>query len=133
MYSKNGGKAGAHTAVTTAESIGSLSYICAQIFEYSGRRKIFHTVHQKYAMAVGVGLRRYSHFPSHAFLVLVADSDISKTTNGLSVSTSAWKIFNDFSDQREAIRKAVANLIKQCQGNTSKSLENEEDDADINH
>ncbi|KAE9390678.1 hypothetical protein BT96DRAFT_1002051 [Gymnopus androsaceus JB14] len=70
---------------------------------------------------------------SHAFLVSVADSDISKTTNGFSVSTSAWKIFNDFLDQHETIGKAEASLTKRRRGNTSESLENEEDDADIDH
>ncbi|KAJ6536796.1 hypothetical protein B0H10DRAFT_1667697, partial [Mycena sp. CBHHK59/15] len=64
MYSKNGGKAGAHSWAPTCESIGSLSYIVVQVYEHSFRRQ-FKITHRRDA---ALGTVRFSHLPANSFL-----------------------------------------------------------------
>ncbi|KAJ7443169.1 hypothetical protein B0H11DRAFT_2092942 [Mycena galericulata] len=58
MYSKNGGKAGAHSWVPTCDTIGSLSYLV-----HSYRRQ-FKFIDRNYAV---LRTLRFAHLPPNSF------------------------------------------------------------------
>ncbi|KAE9388911.1 hypothetical protein BT96DRAFT_1025259 [Gymnopus androsaceus JB14] len=133
IYAKKGGKGGGHSWVSNAESIGAPSFISVQIYESHGRGRIFNTVHRKYATAVGIGLRRYSHVPSNAFLLLLSHAEITEIQNGLRVSESVWKIYEKLSGELEGISKAISSLNKRrgkARG-TANEAENDSEDDDL--
>ncbi|THV04491.1 hypothetical protein K435DRAFT_649169, partial [Dendrothele bispora CBS 962.96] len=115
LYSKGGGKSGAHSWVSSVDRIGAVSYISTQIYQWSGRRR-FSTVHADYGAVLGRGLRRFAHIPSHSFLVLLNDSTVTLVQDGAQVSDIAWKMYQDLKDECEAIFTAVKTLSKKQKG-----------------
>ncbi|THV02572.1 hypothetical protein K435DRAFT_653008, partial [Dendrothele bispora CBS 962.96] len=129
LYSKGGGKVGLHSWVLSADSIGALSYISAQLYEPSGRRKQFNTVHVDYATVLGRGLRRFAHVPSNSFLVLLAKDDVAVVNNGAQLSDYAWSLYQDLLGERAEIVAGVVALNKRRR--TKKGIsEDVEDEVD---
>jgi hypothetical protein len=92
MYSKNGGKAGTHSWVATTDSIGSLSFIVAQVYEHEFRRH-FRTIHQADAL---LGTIRFAHLPVGSFLVLLSkDEAIKSFHTQMEIGIRAHKIFDE--------------------------------------
>ncbi|THU77788.1 hypothetical protein K435DRAFT_877385 [Dendrothele bispora CBS 962.96] len=131
LYSKGGGKVGMHSWVTSADSIGALSYISAQLYEPSGRRKQFNTVHVDYATVLGRGLRRFAHVPSNSFLVLVAKDNVAVVNNGVQLSDYAWALYQDLLGERAEIVGDVAALNKRrrTKKGVSEDVEDEVDET----
>ncbi len=125
MYSKGGGKAGAHSWVSSAESIGSLSYIVVQLFEPAYRR-LFQSIHQKYS---SMAVSRFAHLPSNSFLVTVAEDAVKTTKDQLEISLPALTVFKELSDEKEKLVEAVARLnTVRGRGNIVEMEEEEEED-----
>ncbi|KAJ7843406.1 hypothetical protein B0H14DRAFT_2359048, partial [Mycena olivaceomarginata] len=92
MYSKNGGKAGTHSWVATTNSIGSLSFIVAQVYEHEFRSH-FRTIHQADAL---LGTIRFEHLPVGSFLVLLfKDEAIKSFHTQMEIGIRAHKIFDE--------------------------------------
>ncbi|KAJ7795183.1 hypothetical protein B0H14DRAFT_2271266, partial [Mycena olivaceomarginata] len=64
---QKGGKAGAHSWVAATDTIGSLSFIAAQVYEHEFCRR-FRIVHHADAL---LGTIRFVHLPVGSFLVLL--------------------------------------------------------------
>ncbi|KAE9401848.1 hypothetical protein BT96DRAFT_817381 [Gymnopus androsaceus JB14] len=112
IYSKNGGKAGAHAWVSSVTSIGSVSYLAVQTYEAYGCGRIFNTVHHKYAATVGVGLHHYSHIPSNTFLMVLSPGAVAVIQNGLRITEAAWNSHEKLLSEIEGIIEAVKKLNK---------------------
>ncbi|KAJ7433410.1 hypothetical protein FB451DRAFT_1064410 [Mycena latifolia] len=107
MYSKNGGKAGAHAWSSTSESIGALSFIVVQVFEHEFRRHFKIIPHS----AASLGTLRFEHLPANSFLALLPKDETIKTFhNHVEVGLRAHKIFEELTSEKEALAKAVASL-----------------------
>ncbi|KAJ7436725.1 hypothetical protein B0H11DRAFT_2255972 [Mycena galericulata] len=132
MYSKNGGKTGAHSWVPSCDTIGSLSYMVVQLYQHSYRRQ-FKMQHRDYT---ALGTLRFNHLPSNSFLFLLSQDDnegVSIFREHVEVGLRATKIFEELSDERELLAKAVASLnMVRRKGKTNVSLlEIEDDEEDL--
>ncbi|KAJ7182103.1 hypothetical protein C8R46DRAFT_1210665 [Mycena filopes] len=120
MYSKNGGKAGAHAWVPTCDTIGSLSYLVVQLYQHSYRRQFKFTDRNYPAL----GTLRFAHLPSNSFLSILPQGN----------DTEAIKTYRDHElrMEKEMLGKAVASLnTVQRKGKAMANiLEIEEDDAE---
>ncbi len=95
------GKPGAHSWVSSAESIGSLSYIVVQLFEPAYRR-LFRSIHQKYS---SMAVSRFAHLPSNSFLVTVAEDAVKDHKGSTGDLMPALTVFKELSDEEgEACR-----------------------------
>ncbi|KAJ7937869.1 hypothetical protein B0H13DRAFT_1588330, partial [Mycena leptocephala] len=108
MYSKNGGKAGAHSWVPTCDSIGSLSYTVVQLYQHSFRRQ-FKFTHRNYVI---LRTLRFAHLPANSFLVLLPPNDegIKHFQGHLEIGPHAQKVFEELRMETDALGKAVASL-----------------------
>ncbi|KAJ7201855.1 hypothetical protein GGX14DRAFT_571116 [Mycena pura] len=70
MYTKGGGKAGAHAFVPEVDNIGPISFILAQTYEHAGGRT-FRRVHS--GTAAMLGISRFAHVPAGSILLRVPD------------------------------------------------------------
>jgi hypothetical protein len=59
MYSKNGGKARAHSWTAACETIGALSLVVAQVYEHEFHRQ-FKIIHNA---DMHLGTLRFAHLP----------------------------------------------------------------------
>ncbi len=125
MYSKGGGKAGAHSWVSSAESVGSLSYIVAQLYEHSHRR-MFRTIHQTFSY---MGVSRFAHLPSNSFLVMVLADGVKKMNDLLEISLPTLTLFQELCYEKEKLVEAVARLnTVRGKGNIIEIEEDEDED-----
>ncbi|KAJ7467785.1 hypothetical protein B0H11DRAFT_2306121 [Mycena galericulata] len=132
MYSKNGGKAGAHAWVPTCDTIGSLSYIVVQLHQHLYHRQ-FKFIDRNYA---ALGTFRFAHLPSNSFLVMLPQDDDSESVrefrDHVELGPHAQKIFQDLWDEREALAKAVASLnMVRRKGKAHISLLDMEEDEEL--
>ncbi|KAJ6620031.1 hypothetical protein B0H10DRAFT_1792426, partial [Mycena sp. CBHHK59/15] len=129
MYSKGGGKAGAHAWVPTCESIGSLSYIAVQTYQHSYHRQFKITHHHNAAL----GTMQFAHLPSNSFLVrLPTGADTVKMfRDHVEIKVGAHKIFDELMMEKEVLAQAVASLnTVRCKGKANFNLlEVAEDDG----
>ncbi|KAK7058169.1 hypothetical protein R3P38DRAFT_3547667 [Favolaschia claudopus] len=112
MYSKNGGKAGAHSWVPKSECIGALSYILVQLHQHSYRRQFkYHDRNYR-----DLGTLRFTHLPSNSFLFLLPQGDsknaepITEFRDHLEIGRKAYTIFEELDAERASLAKAVASL-----------------------
>ncbi|KAJ7473063.1 hypothetical protein B0H11DRAFT_2282601 [Mycena galericulata] len=132
MYSKNGGKAGAHSWVPTYDTIGSLSYLVVQLHQHSYRRQ-FKFIDRNDAV---LGMLRFAHLPPNSFLSLVPLDDDLETVkefrDHVEVSLRAQMMFEELSAEWEVLAKTVASLnMVRRKGMPNVSLLNvEEEDQD---
>ncbi|KAJ7834881.1 hypothetical protein B0H14DRAFT_2590625 [Mycena olivaceomarginata] len=76
----------------TTDSIGSLSFIVAQVYEHEFRRR-FSTIHQADAL---LGTIRFAHLPVGSFLVLLPkDEAIKSFHTQMEIDIRAHKIFDE--------------------------------------
>jgi hypothetical protein len=110
MYSKNGGKAGAHAWVPTCDTIGALSYMVVQVYQHSYRRQ-FKLVNRNYA---ALGTLRFAHLPSNSFLFLLPqgkDTEAVKVfRDHVEIGVMAQRVFDELRAEKEMLGKAVASL-----------------------
>lgn len=110
MYSKNGGKAGAHSWVSTCDTIGSLSYLLVQLYQHSYRRQ-FKFSNCNYA---ALGTLRFAHLPSNSFLFLLPQDQDADSVNNfrdhVEIGQRAQRIFEELIAEKEMLAKAVASL-----------------------
>ncbi|KAJ6478183.1 hypothetical protein C8R45DRAFT_1216427 [Mycena sanguinolenta] len=108
MYSKNGGKAGAHSWAPTCDTIGSLSYLLVQLYQHSCGRQFKYT-NRNYA---ALGTLRFAHLPSNSFLFLLpqAGGAVANFQNHVEIDQTAQRIFAELIAEKEPLAKAVASL-----------------------
>ncbi|KAJ6484572.1 hypothetical protein DFH09DRAFT_949266, partial [Mycena vulgaris] len=107
MYSKNGGKAGAHSWTPTGESIGALSFVILQVYEHEYRRHFRIIPHR----AAALGTIRFEHLPANSFLALLPKDEGVKTFhNHVEIGVRAHKIFEELVSEKELLAKAVLSL-----------------------
>ncbi|KAJ7148714.1 hypothetical protein C8R43DRAFT_952404 [Mycena crocata] len=112
MYSKGGGKAGAHSFNHSCDSIAAISYMFVQTYEHSYRRQFKTT--RRCDLALGA-INRFAHLPSNSFLAMVPpegkDTVSVKTfSNHLEVGTRGFAIFEELIREKALVCKAVASL-----------------------
>ena len=114
MYSKNGGKARAHSRVPTCDTIGSLSYLLVQLYLHSYRRQ-FKFSNRNYT---ALGTLRFAHLPSNSFLFLLPqDKDAEAVDNfwdHVKIDQQAQQIFEELDVEKEKLAKVGASLNTVC-------------------
>ncbi|KAJ6614611.1 hypothetical protein B0H10DRAFT_2221177 [Mycena sp. CBHHK59/15] len=88
MYTKNGGKAGAHAWTPTSESVGALSFVVAQVYELEFRR-------------------RFRIIPN---TLRIWDESVKTSYSHVEIGTRAQIIFVELAVEKEVLAKAVAGL-----------------------
>ncbi|KAJ7114967.1 hypothetical protein C8R44DRAFT_534754, partial [Mycena epipterygia] len=110
MYSKNGGKAGAHAWVPNCENLGSLSYILVQLHQHLYRCQ-FKCTDRNYA---ALGTLRFAHLPANSFLSILPQEDVPEMVKEfrqhVEIGPHGQKIFDELSMELEVLAKAVASL-----------------------
>ncbi|KAJ6617205.1 hypothetical protein B0H10DRAFT_1797924, partial [Mycena sp. CBHHK59/15] len=111
MYSKNGGKAGAHSFTQSCESIGALSYLFVQTYEHAYRRQ-FKSAHSRDS---ALGTVRFVHLPSNSFLAIVPleendPNSVKAFTSHIEIGLRTYKVFEALMAEKELLCKAVASL-----------------------
>ncbi|KAJ7741882.1 hypothetical protein B0H16DRAFT_1323583, partial [Mycena metata] len=108
LYSKNGGKAGAHSWVPSSDTIGSLSYMIVQVYQHFYRRQ-FKFSHRNYT---ALNTLHFAHLPANSFLVLLPSRDeaVKHFQDHIEIVLGGQKIFEDLTTEREALGKAFASL-----------------------
>jgi hypothetical protein len=112
MYSKGGGKAGVHSIAHRSESIGVLSYLFVQTYEYGFRRQFKNT--RRSDLALGT-INRFAHLPSNSFLALLPTEENNKAgvkvfPNHVEIGRRAYDLFEGLMAEKELVCKAVASL-----------------------
>ncbi|KAJ6609547.1 hypothetical protein B0H10DRAFT_1813588, partial [Mycena sp. CBHHK59/15] len=107
MYSRSGGKTGAHSWTPACESIGALSYILVQTYQHSHWRQFKITPVRR-----GLGTIRFAHLPSNSFLVLVPPEDeaVKIFRAHIEIGVRAHGIFEQLAAEKEVLAKSVASL-----------------------
>ncbi|KAJ6545247.1 hypothetical protein B0H19DRAFT_1075591 [Mycena capillaripes] len=101
------GKAGTHSWTATCETIGALSFVVAQVYEHEFRRH-FKKIHNA---DVHLGIMRFAHLPVGSFVALLPkDEAVKSQHNHVEIGVSAYKIFEELTDGKEKLSKAVASL-----------------------
>jgi len=121
MYSKNRGKAGAHSWVADTGNIGALSYIVMQLYKHSHCRQ-FEMVHYLHA---GLGTFQFGHLPSNSFLALIpaATGAVATFRTDVEVSVAGMKIHEELVQEKLDLAKAVASLNTiRCKGKANISI-----------
>lgn len=106
MYAKGAGKGGNHSWVSSAESIGSLSYLVVQLYEHVNQRT-FQSTHRQYR---SMALSRIAHIPSNSFLVAVPTDSVKIAGDCVIVTQETLTEFKELVAEKEGIVKAVTSL-----------------------
>ncbi|KAJ7150342.1 hypothetical protein C8R46DRAFT_1358417 [Mycena filopes] len=107
MYSRSGGKTGGHSWAETCETIGSLSFVVAQVFEHEYRRH-FKIIHNADAH---LGILRFGHLPVGSFLALLPKDEGVKTfQTHVEIGFRAYKLFEEILSEKEGLARGVASL-----------------------
>ncbi|KAJ7757929.1 hypothetical protein B0H16DRAFT_1822598 [Mycena metata] len=108
LYSKNGGKAGAHSWVASSDTVGSLSYLLVQAYQHLYCRQ-FKFTHRNYA---ALGTLRFAHLPANSFLAFLPTNDepVKEFRDHVEIGPHGQKIFDELFMEREVLGKAVASL-----------------------
>ena len=108
MYSQSGGKGSTHAWLSDSTSIGAISYLVVQIYEYAYHRN-FRTVHQRNA-TLHVGM--YALLPSDRFLcILTTTPTLSQDGRTLTVEDTQIQVFNELLGKLQDILKAVKAIV----------------------
>ncbi|KAJ7776539.1 hypothetical protein DFH07DRAFT_731901 [Mycena maculata] len=107
MYSKNGGKSGAHSWTPTCSTIGALSFLVVQVYELEHRRHFKVIPH----CTAALGTVRFEHLPANSFLALLPKEESIKTLhNHVEIGLRAHKIFEELVLEKDVLAKAVSSL-----------------------
>jgi len=108
MYSQSGGKSSTHAWLSDSTSIGAISYLVVQTYEYAYHRN-FRTVHQRNA-TLHVGT--YALLPSDQFLhILTATPTLSQDGRTLTVEDTQIQVFNELRGKLQDVLKAVKAIV----------------------
>ena len=108
MYSQSRGKGSTHAWLSDSTSIGAISYLVVQIYEYAYHRN-FRTVHQRNA-TLHVGT--YALLPSDRFLrILTATPTLSQDGRTLTVEETQIQVFNELRGKLQDVLKAVKAIV----------------------
>ncbi|KAJ7610674.1 hypothetical protein DFH06DRAFT_1016464, partial [Mycena polygramma] len=110
MYSKAGGKAGAHSIVHRCENIGALSYLFVQTYEHGYRRQFKNT--RRSDLALGT-INRFAHCPANSFLALLPTEEKDKIRvfpNHVEIGFRAHDLFEGLIAEIQLVCKAVKSL-----------------------
>ncbi|KAJ6619147.1 hypothetical protein B0H10DRAFT_1794090, partial [Mycena sp. CBHHK59/15] len=131
MYSKNGGKAGAHSWAPNYDTIGSMSYMIIQVYQHFYQRQ-FKFRHRDYATLETL---QFAHLPSNSFLAVLPQDEetVESFRDHVEVRPCAQEIFEEVVAEKEVLAKAVASLnTVQRKGKSNVSiLEIEEDEESL--
>ncbi|KAJ7211697.1 hypothetical protein GGX14DRAFT_362399 [Mycena pura] len=109
IYSKGGGKAGAHAFIPEADTIGSISFVLAQTYKHAGGRT-FRRIHSNASM---IGISRFAHLPSGSVLLRVADKVVLKGNFAELSSGTTSKFKELISEKKELLWAAtVLNTVQ---------------------
>jgi hypothetical protein len=124
MYEKGGGKGGKHGWVSTATSIGTVSYIPVQIWQQFPRQCQFRVVW--HAPTLHLGLPMFNHLPCLRFLLYIPPQSVRVLSSGMLELTQAFyeKVYMDYLAQQAAIVVAVDWLIKKSRKKKGKETDN---------
>jgi hypothetical protein len=118
MYSQSGGKGSTHAWLSNSTSIGAISYLIVQIYEYAYHRN-FRTVHQRNA-TLHVGT--YALLPSDRFLrILTATPTLSQDGRTLTIEETQIQVFNELWGKLQDVLKAVKAIVAALKKGQGKS------------
>ena len=127
MYSKGGGKAGAHAYIQAADTIGSISFVLAQTYEHA-KGRTFRRIHSATAM---VGVSRFAHIPPGSVLFRVPDK-VSQTNNFVDLSSASTLKFNELlREKKELLWAATVLNTVQRRGADNVNIVDLDDDDDV--
>ncbi|KAJ7603936.1 hypothetical protein B0H17DRAFT_968528 [Mycena rosella] len=111
MYSKNSGKAGAHSFTQGCQNIGALSYMFFQTYEHSYRRQ-FKNIRRRDS---ALGTLRFAHLPSNSFMAIVpceanTPEDVKIFASHIEIGLGGYKVFEELTAEKELLCKRVASL-----------------------
>jgi hypothetical protein len=118
LYSKSGGRNGAHGLVFEAANIAAISYVVVQSFEhFTGAqfRAIPQTLQSFQA-------KRFAHLPSSCFLCGL-DQVPSSVEGGIKISVSDHERFKSLISN--AIRPLIVGVVKKLRARKKDALDNE--------
>ncbi|KAJ3516574.1 hypothetical protein NLJ89_g1045 [Agrocybe chaxingu] len=111
IYQRGGGKVAKHAWASEADTIGSVSYLPVQAWQHVRQRK-FRT---HWGATLSLGLPRYAHLPSNAFLYFVPKNAVRVLNDGAFLEVDQAFFENVFSKlllHKEVIVRAVKKLLK---------------------
>ena len=108
MYSQSGGKGSTHAWLSDSTSIGAISYLVVQIYEYAYHCN-FRTVHQ-WNTTLHVGT--YALLLSNWFLhILTATPTLSQDGHTLTIEETQIQVFNELWGKLQDVLKAVKAIV----------------------
>jgi len=110
MYERGGGKTAKHSWVSEADTIGSLSYLPIQVWQYH-RQRNFRTA---CGARMKLNLPRFSHLPAAAFLHYIPSSSIRTVNNGEFLELDGLffqQVYTRLQTQKPLIVAAVGKLL----------------------
>ncbi|KAJ7703686.1 hypothetical protein B0H17DRAFT_1127294 [Mycena rosella] len=112
MYSKSGGKAGAHSIAHRSESISALSYLFGQTYEHGFRRQFKNT--RRSDLALGA-INRFAHLPSNSFQALLPTEENNKASakvfpNHVEIGRRAYDLCEGLMAEKGPVCKGVTSL-----------------------
>ncbi|KAL5521769.1 MARS2_1 [Sanghuangporus sanghuang] len=91
MYTKGAGQNGKHCYLPNASSIGQLSYISLQTFEYTSNH-FFRVIHSSRAH---LRVRSFAHVPPHEFLFALPDiPNVKHNGNAIELSEASFQLWH---------------------------------------
>ncbi|THG93503.1 hypothetical protein EW026_g7748 [Hermanssonia centrifuga] len=102
LYAKSGGKNAKHGSVETSDSIGALSHIAVQVYEYMYGRKFRAIPQATSALQLG----QFWMLPPLSFLCLLVNTP-ERSTYGLTLSEKDEAIFRELHNSAKTIKTAM--------------------------
>ncbi len=102
LYAKSGGKNAKHGSVETSDSIGALSHIAVQVYEYMYGRKFRAIPQATSALQLG----QFWMLPPLSFLCLLINTP-ERSTYGLTLSEKDEAIFRELHNSAKTIKTAM--------------------------
>ena len=107
FYSQGGGKVAAHSWQSDTRSIGAVSYLAIQVYEYAHHRT-FRAVHQRNA---ALQVFTFGHLPSDHFLrLLPGQPQLAPDGRTLTVDEEAIRVFTELRGKEKQVHLAVKAL-----------------------
>jgi hypothetical protein len=104
FYAQGGGKTGAHKWQSDTRTIGGISYLVTQVYEYAHHRA-FRGVHQRNST---LNIISFAHVPSDCFLCLLPGRpSLSADARTLRLEETDFEIFLGLKQKLERVGEAV--------------------------
>ncbi|KAF9558404.1 hypothetical protein CPC08DRAFT_559343 [Agrocybe pediades] len=115
LYERGGGKAAKHCLVFETSSIGSLSYISVQIWQFH-RQKRFRA---QCCQTAKLNSPRFAHLPAAACLYLIPNTCVKDVNNAeyLELSEALFRdVYTPIASQKPALIRVVKKLLETGKG-----------------